>query len=111
MELPGELVELARLPDEPEFVLVKPPSDICVFVLEADAGSEPSEALVAWVAEQRDLQVQAEEQLMRLAWSGELADPASRGLPRWFLERWAPVLHYRWSRDLKGAVESAKAWN
>lgn len=110
MELPGELIELAYLPEEPEFMSVIPPSDICALVREVDAGSGPSEALVAWLSEQRDLQVEAEEQLNRLAQDGELVDPAGRGLPRWFLEKWAPVLHYRWSRDLKGAVESAKSW-
>ena len=110
MELPGDLIELAYLPEDPEFASVKPPSDICVSVREVDAGAEPSEALVAWLSEQRDLQAQADEELSRLAQDGELLDPASRGLPRWFLERWAPILHYRWSRDLKGAVESAKSW-
>lgn len=110
MELPGDLVELARLPNEPELAVVKPPADICNAVCDVAAGAEPSDALIAWLDEQRDLQAQAEEQLGRLAEAGELLDPATRGLPNWFLEKWAPVLHFRWSRDLKGAVESAKSW-
>lgn len=110
MELPSELVELARLPNDPEFASIKPPTDICASVCEVASGAEPSDALIAWIEEQRGLQGEAEEQLIRLGSAGELVDPASRGLPRWFLEKWAPVLHYRWSRDLKEAVESAKSW-
>ena len=110
MELPEELVEVALLPDDPDLDFIKPPREICLAVKGVVAGGEPSEVLTEWLESQRVSQKEALVQLERLAADGELSNPASRGLPKWFLEKWAPILNFPWSHKLSDAVESAKSW-
>lgn len=109
--IPEDLIAVATLPDDPDLALLKPPAEIIKAVLALSAGNEPSAELIVWIDAQRGLQAQAEEQLTALSSGGELEDPTSRGLPAWFLEKWASVLRFPWSHKLEWAVESAKSWS
>ena len=109
--IPDDLVLISSLPNDPDLDVLKPPSDVVEAVRATVAGSEAPEELLLWIDHQRDLQAKAEKQLSRLAAGNELEDPATRGLPAWFLEKWASVLRYPWSHKLEWAVESAKSWN
>lgn len=109
--IPEDLIVVSNLPDDPDLELLKPPARIIDAVRSVSAGNQPSEELMAWIEAQRDLQAQAQECLDALSSGGELVDPMSRGLPAWFLERWASVLRFPWSHKLEWAVASAKSWS
>ena len=109
--LPEDLILIASLPKDPDLDLLRPPAEIVEAIRATVSGSEAPEGLLAWINKQRGLQAEAQEQLERLSVGSELDDPASRGLPAWFLERWASVLRYPWSHKLEWAVESAKSWS
>lgn len=110
MELPEDLVEVAILPKDPDLDAIRPPDAIVEAIKTCVAGKDASEELLLWIDKQRRIQEQANIILNQLATTGELADPAKRGLPSWITQEWSMVLQFPWSHRLGWAVDSAKSW-
>jgi len=109
-DLPSDLIDVLKLPDDPDIADLQPPQEILNDLRRALAGEDITQTAEQWIQTQRDLQAEAERQMQRLSAGGELDDPAKRGLPGWITQRWAIRLRMPWSRHLAEAVESAKSW-
>lgn len=107
MEIPHELRALVRLRFDDEVKQIGPPENILDEVEAVLGGSEPSEALVMWIADQRGLHERAQQQLDRL-WDAH--GDVRNGLPAWLSFEWAYILHFPWSRHLRDAVQQAEQW-
>ena len=108
--IPTDLMQLLDLPDDPDLDDLKPPKQIREAIREASRTGDVTSEVEQWISAQRDLQAQAEAELLRLNAGGELEDPTTRGLPSWFTQKWAVVLNYPWSHRLEDAINLAQSW-